>query len=298
MASTQSSRIIVLHLTKFGDSSLVVHCIDSAAGRCSYLLRGAGKSSSGSSGLRKGSHVSIGSFHNLAVLNIVSVSNPRSSMAYLKEYEPAMQLTSLRSDMHKNSIALFISELLYRTIVEQNCDERLFAWLCDAVARLEAAGIRDTQNSPVACSLAGTPRSESADSVILVSGNASYGSIAIGAETVGMDISAASIANFHLWFLAGFCTVMGFGPSRTGDFDGSDLLSADNLALLRQLSESVRETDDSGSIQDSSFLAAMAIPLTGRRRTEFCDQMIRYISYHLGINLHIRSLDVLHELYS
>ena len=102
-----------------------------------------------------------------------------------------------------------------------------------------------------------------------------------------------SIANFHLWFLAGFCTVMGFGPSRTGDFDGSDLLSPENLVLLRQLT-----SGDFLSGRDSNFQAAMAIPLSGRRRTDFCDQMIRYISYHLGMNLHIRSLDVLHQLYS
>lgn len=214
----------MLHLTKYGDSSLVVHTIDSVSGRCSYLLRGAGRSS----------RVSVGSFHNLAVLDIVSVSNPRSSLAVIKEYEPCLQLDSLRSDVDKNSIALFISELLYRTVVEQNCDERLFNWLCQAIARLDA----------------------------------------IGEDT----------ANFHLWFLAGFCTVMGFGPTSEGLFDGCDLLRADNLALLRQLTA-------------ADFTDAMAIPLTGSRRRDFCEQITRYISYHLGMNLHLRSLDVLHDLY-
>ena len=224
MAAIQSSRIIVLHLTKYGESSLVVHTIDSACGRCSYMLRGAGRSK----------HVTMGALHNLAILDIVSVANPKSSMAYLKEYEPAVQLISLRSNMDKNAIAMFISELLYRTIVEQNCDERLFNWLCSAITLLNAAN--------------------------------------------------DNIANFHLWFLAGFCTVMGFGPSREGLFDGCDLLQSDNLALLRQLTA-------------YEFPEAMALPLTGARRRDFCEHMIRYISYHLGINLNIRSLDVLHELY-
>lgn len=232
MAAIQSSRIIVLHLTKYGDSSLVVHAIDSACGRCSYMLRGAGRSK----------RVTMGTLHNLAILDIVSVANPKSSMAYLKEYEPALPLTSLRSDMDKNAIAMFISELLYRTIVAQNNDERLFSWLCEAIARLDA----------------------------------------VGATAAGP--SGKNIANFHLWFLAGFCTVMGFGPAREGLFDGCDLLHADNLALLRQLTA-------------AEFTEAMAIPLTGARRRDFCEQMIRYISYHLGINLNLRSLDVLHELY-
>ena len=242
MALTQTSRIIVLHLTKYGDSSLVVHTIDSVRGRCSYMLRGAGRSK----------HVTVGAFHNLAVLDIVGVESPKSSMAYLKEYEPAMPLDSLRSDVVKNSIALFISELLYRTIVEQNCDDRLFAWLCDAIARLNA-------------------------------------------------LESGAVANFHLWFMAGLCTVLGFGPSQTGDFDGSEYLQSakltgdrpatsdpsrgDNLTLLRELTA-------------KPFAEAMAIPLNGTRRRDFCDSMIRYISYHLGINLHLRSLDVLHDLYA
>ena len=225
MPAAQTSRIIVLHLTKYGDSSLVVHAIDSVSGRCSYMLRGAGRSK----------RVSMGALHNLAILDIVSVPNPKSTMAYLKEYEPVIQLTSLRSVLDKNAIAMFISELLYRTIVEQNCDERLFSWLCSSIAALDGAG--------------------------------------------------GSVANFHLWFLAGLCTVLGFGPTPSGDFDGADLLHDDNLALLRELAS-------------VPFDEAMAIPLTGARRRDFCERMIRYISYHLGINLNLRSLDVLHELYA
>ncbi|MBR0533756.1 MAG: DNA repair protein RecO C-terminal domain-containing protein [Bacteroidales bacterium] len=237
MAAIQSSRIIVLNLTKYGDSSLVVHCIDSACGRCSYMLRGVGRSK----------RVTMGSLHNLAILDIVSVANPRSSMSLIKEYEPAVHLSSLRSDMDKNAIAMFISELLYRTIVGQNNDERLFSWLCSAITLLDAAGKDEDIAKP----------------------------------------SGTNIANFHLWFLAGFCTVMGFGPTREGLFDGCDLLQSarfDNLALLRQFAA-------------AEFPDAMAIPLTGARRRDFCERMIRYISYHLGINLNLRSLDVLHELY-
>lgn len=272
MSLTQTSRIIVLHLTKYGDSSLVVHAIDSQKGRCSYMLRGAGRSK----------HVTVGAFHNLAVLDIVSVESPKSSMAYLKEYEPAIPLDSLRSDVVKNSIALFISELLYRTIVEQNSDDRLFTWLCDAIARLNALGCKADATTD---SQAGAPNSQDGRTA---------------EDAANSTASQGSAANFHLWFLAGLCTVLGFGPSQTGDFDGSEYLQnakliaslkatdpsrGDNLTLLRELTA-------------KPFAEAMAIPLNGARRRDFCDSMIRYISYHLGINLHLRSLDVLHDLYS
>ena len=237
MTLTQQSRIIVLHLTKYGDSGLVVHAIDSEAGRCSYMLRGAGRNK----------QVAIGPLHNLAILDIVSVANPRSSMAQLKEYEPAVHLDSLRSDIDKNAIALFISELLYRTVVEQNYDPHLFAWLCEAIVNLDAIGQSAQDNTP-------------------------------GRE------SSPAIANFHLWFLAGLCTVLGFGPSGEGLFDGCDMFNAENLALLRQITA-------------AGFSEAMAIPLNGSRRRDFCNQMVRYLSYHLGLNLNLRSLDVLHDLY-
>ena len=281
MALTQQSRIIVLHLTKYGDSGLVVHAIDSEAGRCSYMLRGAGRSGAAKAGSRS-SRVTVGSFHNLAVLDIVSVANPRSSMALITDYEPAIRLDSLRSDVDKNAIALFISELLYRTIVEQNYDPHLFAWLTDAIAKLDALGQAAPENAP------GQVTPENA--LEQVTPTATPGQVTPenapgqGAQTAAPGQSAPAIANFHLWFLAGLCTVMGFGPSREGLFDGCDMFHAENLALLRQITA-------------ADFSEAMAIPLNGSRRRDFCDQMIRYISYHLGMNLNLRSLDVLHALY-
>ena len=281
MALTQQSRIIVLHLTKYGDSGLVVHAIDSEAGRCSYMLRGAGRSGAAKAGSRS-SRVIVGSFHNLAVLDIVSVANPRSSMALITDYEPAIRLDSLRSDVDKNAIALFISELLYRTIVEQNYDPHLFAWLTDAIAKLDALG----QDTPENALGQVTPE----NALEQVTPTATPGQTepenapGQGAQTATPGQAAPAIANFHLWFLAGLCTVMGFGPSREGLFDGCDMFHAENLALLRQITA-------------ADFSEAMAIPLNGSRRRDFCEQIIRYISYHLGMNLNLRSLDVLHALY-
>ena len=290
MALTQQSRIIVLHLTKYGDSGLVVHAIDSEAGRCSYMLRGAGRSGAAKAGSRS-SRVTVGSFHNLAVLDIVSVANPRSSMALIKEYEPAIRLDSLRSDVDKNAIALFISELLYRTIVEQNYDPHLFAWLTDAIAKLDALGQAPAENDIGRSAMEnalGQAAPEDAPGHVTPTATPGHVTPAIvpgqGAQTATPGQSAPAIANFHLWFLAGLCTVMGFGPSREGLFDGCDMFHAENLALLRQITA-------------ADFSEAMAIPLNGSRRRDFCDQMVRYISYHLGMNLNLRSLDVLHALY-
>lgn len=127
MPSGTKSRIIVLHLTKYSDSSAVVHTIDSLCGRKSYFVRG----------LRSGRH-SVSAFHPLNVLDVVSSDSTHSSMSYLREWTPAFPLESIRSNIYKSTVAMFISEVLFRSQTEQDMDGSLLQWLCGAIARLEA----------------------------------------------------------------------------------------------------------------------------------------------------------------
>lgn len=118
---------MVLHLTKFSDHGLVLHTVDSEAGRRSFLLRG----------VRHGNAVAV--FHPLGLLDVVSAESPKSSLAYLREWEPAAALHSVRSDRVKSSIALFLSEVLYRSLTTELADPGLFSWICAAVETLEGA---------------------------------------------------------------------------------------------------------------------------------------------------------------
>ena len=63
MPAQRDSRIIVLHLTKYGDSSLVVHALDAERGRTGFFLRGAGKGK-----------VALNHFQSLGILDIQTVS--------------------------------------------------------------------------------------------------------------------------------------------------------------------------------------------------------------------------------
>lgn len=224
MSSAETSRIIVLHQTKYSENSLIVHAIDSRFGRQGFLLRGAGRKS--------GSRV-VSEFHSLNVLDVVSSGNPESGLRHLREWETVRPLLNLRTDIFKSSVALFISEVLYRSLTAGASDEGLFEWLCSVILRLDSA--------------------------------------------------ECCIANFHLWFLASFCQKMGFGPE--SDFEPKEIFSDGEAALLKKLV--------SGNFED-----AMAVPLNGRTRSGFSGKMVQYLSYHLGIRLEIRSLDVLHELFN
>ena len=125
MPSPATSRIIVLHLTKYSDHGLVLHAVDSTAGRRSFLVRG----------FKRGNAVAV--FHPLSVLDVVSVESPKSTMSHLREWEPALPLHGIRSDLVKSSLAMFISEVLYRSLTSELADAQLFDWLCEAIVTLD-----------------------------------------------------------------------------------------------------------------------------------------------------------------
>ena len=125
MPSPEKSRIVVLHQTKYGESGIVVHAIDALHGRRSFLVRG----------LRRGN--AVAAFHPLSLLNVVSAESPKSTLAYLREWEPAAALHDIRRDRTKGSVAMFISEVLYRSFTDELSDPQFFNWLCAAVSALE-----------------------------------------------------------------------------------------------------------------------------------------------------------------
>ena len=219
MPSPEKTRIIVLHLTKFGETGMVAHTLDARSGRRSFLVRG----------LKRGNAVAL--FHPLSLLEAVSVESPKSSLASLREWEPAALLREIRGSRIKGSVAMFISEVLYRSFTDELSDPHFFNWLNDTVLTLESA--------------------------------------------------PGSVANFPLWFLVGYAVQMGFMPD--GAIEPPGLFSPEETALFFR-------------ILRSSFDEAMAIALSAGRRQDFSRKMLQYLSYHLGIHINARSLDVLHAV--
>ena len=239
MPAERETRIIVLHLTKYGDRSQVVQALEKERGRTGLFLRGAGKS--------RGAQ---GQYHSLSILDITSYSG-KGEMEYIREAERPYPLTAIRTDPYKSAVALFIGELLYRGVQDGAMDPELFNFL--------------------------------------------------EKEIVALDGETGSVANFHLCFLVDFCKALGFQPKdnyATGtplfqpviaEFTSEGILaeawSAEDSLLLHQILTLPREE-------------AMALKLNRDRRGLFAQKMVEYLSYHLSLNLNIRSLKVLHDLFS
>ena len=215
---TTTTRLIILHTTKYSENSLILHTLSDEYGRRGFLARGLGKS------------VSAAMFLPLNILEADIVESSKSKLFLAKNFHSLKALNGIRDNIYKNSISLFISEVLFRAIKEGGREEGLFEWCAGQISLLDA--MED------------------------------------------------SFANFHLTFLLELAVNMGFAPS----LGGLAPFAGENLRAI-------------GELLSQDFSHAMLIPLTGQKRSEIADSLLRYIEYHSESTLNIRSLEVLKELF-
>ena len=122
---TISTELIVLHTTKFGENSLVVHTISRDYGRRSFLVRGAGRKT-------------MSLFLPLNILEAEVVESSKSSLYLARNIVSACPLVGIRNSIIKNSVTMFISEVLYRAIREGASEQGLYDWCRKNILLLDA----------------------------------------------------------------------------------------------------------------------------------------------------------------
>ncbi len=99
-------------------------------------------------------------------------------------------------------------------------------------------------------------------------------------QIVALDSILSDFSNFHLRFLLGLCTALGFAPS-SEDMSGFCGKNADAVTQLMTL----------------DLAASMLVPLNGVRRSEIAYSIIKYLEFHTESAINVRSLDILHDLF-
>jgi len=122
------TRGIVLHSVKYSESSLIVKIYTETFGLQSYLLKGI---------RRQKSKTKPALFQPLTLLDLVVYHTEKSSLHPVKEVRLAVPTHSTSSDIRKSSIALFLAELVYRTIREEEANPALFGFLWNAIILLD-----------------------------------------------------------------------------------------------------------------------------------------------------------------
>ncbi len=121
---------IILHNLKYGDSSTIITVYTLGFGRVSYLVHGVNK---------KKSTTRLAFFQPLSVVEMEVTHQPAKELQYIKEIRLNYVFTSIPYNPIKNSIALFLSEVLYRILRQVEVDERLYYFLKNSIETLDSS---------------------------------------------------------------------------------------------------------------------------------------------------------------
>lgn len=119
---------VVLHSTKYSDTSWIVTMYTEMYGRTSFMVRGV---------TNKRSTTKAAFFQPLSLVDMDLFYNPAKEIHSIKDIRIDLPLTGIPFDPVKNAIALFISELLFRSIKHSSPDENLFLFLCQSIEVLD-----------------------------------------------------------------------------------------------------------------------------------------------------------------
>ncbi|NQV03104.1 MAG: DNA repair protein RecO [Bacteroidia bacterium] len=122
------TRGIVLHSLKYSESSLIVKVYTEVFGLQSYLLKGIRSQKA---------KTKPALFQPLTLLDLVVYHKEKSTLHSVKEVRLAIPTHSTSSDIRKSSIALFLAELIYRTLHEEETNTALFEFLWNGFIMLD-----------------------------------------------------------------------------------------------------------------------------------------------------------------
>jgi DNA repair protein RecO (recombination protein O) len=125
----RKTRGIVLHTTTYGESSLIVHCYTEQYGRQSYMVKGVRKS-------RKQNRSNL--FQPLFILDFEVYHKDSRGIQMVKEVSRSTPLNSIPCDITKSTQAIFIAEVLYRVIREEEHNPMLSHFLISTIRYLDA----------------------------------------------------------------------------------------------------------------------------------------------------------------
>lgn len=115
------TKAIVLGALKYQEKSLIVKCFTQSNGIKSYFVPSAFSS--------KKSNPKIAYFQPLTIIDIVANHKNKGTLEYFKEIQLAVPYFTIPQDIVKSTIVLFLSEVLYHAIQEEEKNESLFAFL-------------------------------------------------------------------------------------------------------------------------------------------------------------------------
>lgn len=116
---------IVLNTTKIRDNNIVLHVLSRSYGRKSFLVR-------------TGAKARMAFYLPLNILELDITENRKSDLWYAKPLSAKYPLIGIRNNIFKNTMSLFMSEVLFRVLKDGANEDGLFDWCERQILTLDA----------------------------------------------------------------------------------------------------------------------------------------------------------------
>jgi len=124
------TRGIVVKTTKYSESSLIVKVFTEEFGMRSYLIRGVRK---------KKSRTPMNLFQPLSLIEMVVYEKAGRDLQSTKEIKASYIYSSIPYEIYKTSMVVFMNELVYKSIREEETNRELFSFLFHSLVYLDEA---------------------------------------------------------------------------------------------------------------------------------------------------------------
>lgn len=139
---THTTKGIVIRTVKYGETSVIVSIYTELFGIQSYIVNGVRTSSKSGSG-------KANLFQPAAILDLVVYHNELKNIQRLKEFRWGYLYKTLFFDVIKNSVALYMIELMQKTLKQPESNPDLFHFLEDAFLHLDESDETIVANYPL-----------------------------------------------------------------------------------------------------------------------------------------------------
>jgi DNA repair protein RecO (recombination protein O) len=123
-----STKGIVFHSIKYSETSIIVKIYTELFGIQSYLIKGIRNAKS---------KIKPGLFQSMTLLDLVVYHKEKQSLQSVKEVQLSCPFKTIPFDIRKSSVALFINELVYKSIREEEANPELFGFLWHSCRELD-----------------------------------------------------------------------------------------------------------------------------------------------------------------
>jgi DNA repair protein RecO (recombination protein O) len=135
------TRAIILRSIKYGETSLVVTAFTELFGVQTYMVNGV------RSAKKTGLKASL--YQPASVVDMEVYHNEKSTMHRIRECNRAHVFEDLLTDVVKNSIAVFMMELMYKLLKQPEQNTDLFYFCEDVLLQLDKASTKVAANFPL-----------------------------------------------------------------------------------------------------------------------------------------------------